>query len=152
MIRVAVQYVAERGGEPASELSGAGIRRLVRASLAEFAGQGKVAVRLVEEAESRSLNRRWRGIDRPANVLAFPADRSVGEIGDLVICLPLARSQAIARGCKPAAHLAHLIVHGCLHLAGHDHQEPEQARAMEGLESKLLEQAGWPDPWAEERA
>lgn len=150
MIRVAVQYASNCGLELAAKLSGARIRRLVRASLADHAGGGEVTVRMVEEAESRELNRTWRGIDRATNVLAFPADRALGEIGDIVICLPLARSEALERGCAPAAHLAHLVVHGCLHLAGHDHQEPEQAQSMESLESRLLRQAGWPDPWAGE--
>ena len=152
MIRVAVQHAADSGAEPAAQLSGTVIRELVRTSLAEFAREGAVTVRLVEEAESHELNRKWRGIDRPANVLAFAADRALGEIGDVVICLPLVRSEALERGCAPAAHLAHLVVHGCLHLAGHDHEEPKQAQAMESLESRLLEQAGWPDPWAGERA
>jgi len=151
MIRVAVQYAIDCAAEPAAQLPGAEIRKLARASLAESACQGEVTVRLVEEAESRELNRKWRGIDRPTNVLAFPADRSLGEIGDIAICLPLARSEALQRDCAPAAHLAHLVVHGCLHLAGHDHQEQEQRQAMESLESRLLRQAGWPDPWAGER-
>ena len=151
MIRVAVQHAEDCGAEHEAQLSGAVIRKLVRASLAEFARRGEVTVRLVEEAESRELNRKWRGIDRPTNVLAFPADQTVGELGDIVICLPLVRSEALERGCRPTAHLAHLVVHGCLHLAGHDHQEPEQTQVMESMESRLLEQAGWPDPWAGER-
>lgn len=151
MIRVALQHAAG-AWRPALELSGSAIRKLVRSSLAEFAASGTVTVRLVEEAEGRELNRAWRGVDRPTNVLAFPADRALGEIGDIVICLPVVRSEARRRGCDPAAHLAHLVVHGCLHLAGHDHKEPEQTQVMESQESKLLEQAGWPDPWAHERA
>ena len=150
MIRVAIQDAS--GLDPEAELSGAGIRKLVRSSLARFTREGAVTVRLVQEAESRELNRRWRGADRPTNVLAFPSDRALGEIGDIVICMPLVRSEATGRGSTPAAHLAHLVVHGCLHLSGLDHQDPEQTRAMESLESELLTQAGWPDPWAEERA
>lgn len=152
MIRVAVQYASDCGAGTAAEVPEGGIRKLVRACMAELAAEGEVTVRLVEAPESSALNRRWRGIDRPTNVLAFPADRSLGEIGDIVICLPLVRSEAQERGCAPAAHLAHLVVHGCLHLAGHDHQEPKQAEIMESLESRLLAQAGWPDPWAGERA
>ena len=152
MIRVSVQYAGAGGTEPGGELSSTAIQTLVRASLADFAEQGEVTVRLVEEQESRELNRKWRGIDRPTNVLAFPSDRAVGEIGDIVICLPLVRSEACARESTAAAHLAHLVVHGCLHLAGLDHQEPQQSQAMESLESDLLTQAGWPDPWSEERA
>lgn len=152
MIEVAIQKVSEPGFDPDAELSSAGIRALVRSSLARFMREGAVTVRLVEETESRDLNRKWRGVDRPTNVLAFPSDRDLGEIGDIVICLPLVCSEAGGRGSTPAAHLAHLVVHGCLHLAGLDHHEPQQTRAMESLESELLTQAGWPDPWAEERS
>lgn len=156
MIEVAVQNASAAGltGETPAEagLSGAGIRRLVRSSLARFAPEGAVTVRLVEEAESQELNKRWRGVDRPTNVLAFPSDRDLGEIGDIVICMPLARAEAAGRGATPAAHLAHLVVHGCLHLAGLDHREPKQTQAMESLESELLTRAGWPDPWAGEPA
>lgn len=150
MIQVAIRHASDH--VPDAELSGAGIRQLVRSSLARFTREGAVTVRLVEEAESRELNRRWRGVDRPTNVLAFPSDRKLGEIGDIVICMPLVRSESGGRGSTPGAHLAHLVVHGCLHLAGLDHHDPEQTRAMESLESELLTQAGWPDPWAEECA
>ena len=150
MIEVAVQDASDL--VPDAELSGAGIRKLVRSSLGRFTREGAVTVRLVEEAESRELNRRWRGVDRPTNVLAFPSDRELGEIGDIVICMPLVRSESGGRGSTPGAHLAHLVVHGCLHLAGLDHHDPEQGRAMESLESELLTQAGWPDPWAGESA
>ncbi len=151
MIRVAVQDAPDLEAEPEERLPSAVIRKLVRASLAPFLSDGEVTIRLVGEAESRALNKKWRGIDRPTNVLAFPGDRTIGEIGDIVICLPLVRLEAGDRASKPPAHLAHLVVHGCLHLAGHDHQEPNQARSMESLESELLVRAGWPDPWAEER-
>lgn len=150
MIQVAVQDASDFARQV--EMSGAGIRKLVRSSLAGFTRKGAVTVRLVEEAESRELNKRWRGIDRPTNVLAFPSDRELGEIGDIVICMPLVRSESGGRGSTPGAHLAHLVVHGCLHLAGLGHHDPEQTRAMESLESELLTQAGWPDPWAGESA
>ena len=154
MIRVAVQYAGngelERTGRPL--LPAPRIRELARASLAaaRLEGEGQLTVRMVQEEESRELNRTWRGSDRPTNVLAFEADRKLGEIGDVVICLPLACSEAGDRGTAPGARLAHLVVHGCLHLAGLDHLQPRQARAMEALESRVLTEAGWPDPWAEE--
>lgn len=150
MIQVEIQDASDLVSQ--AELSGAAIRKLVRSSLARFAREGSVTVRLVEEAESRELNLRWRGADRPTNVLAFPSERELGEIGDIVICMPLVRSESGGRGSTPGAHLAHLVVHGCLHLAGLDHHDPAQSRAMESLESELLTQAGWPDPWAGERA
>lgn len=152
MIRLTVQDASDFRAQPDEWLPVAAVRELVRASLTPYRGDGEVTLRLAGEDESRKMNRKWRGIDRPTNVLAFPADHATGEIGDIVICLPLVRSQAIDRGTTPAAHLAHLIVHGCLHLAGHDHGEPARARSMESLESELLTRAGWPDPWAAERA
>lgn len=152
MIEVAVQNASASSPAADAGLSGEVIRHLVRTSLARFAPEGAVTVRLVEEAESRELNKRWRGVDRPTNVLAFPSDRDLGEIGDIVICMPLARAEAAGRGVTPSAHLAHLVVHGCLHLAGLDHREPKQTQAMESLESELLTRAGWPDPWAGEPA
>ena len=152
MIRVTVQAAANLGSDYQHELSAGEIRGLVRASLAGYAGDGDVTVRLVGEAESRALNRRWRKTDRPTNVLAFAADPSSGEIGDIVICLPLVRAEADERGTSADSHFAHLVVHGCLHLAGLDHDEPQRARRMEALESELLAHAGWRDPWAEESA
>lgn len=151
MVRVSVQFAPDGDGEPPGELSARKIRKLVRASLAGHAENGDVTVRLVGEAESRELNRRWRDIDRPTNVLAFSADPLSGEIGDIVICLPIVRAEAADRMTEAGAHLAHLVVHGCLHLAGLDHDGPQRARRMEALESELLERAGWRDPWAEER-
>lgn len=152
MIRVSIQVARDLGGESLQELSATEMRRLVQASLAGYAGDGDVTLRLVGKAESRELNRKWRGNGRPTNVLAFPADPATGEIGDIVICLPLARAEAADRRTEPAAHLAHLVVHGCLHLAGLDHDRPRKARAMEALESELLARSGWRDPWAGERA
>lgn len=152
MIRVLVQVAPDLDSETPHELSAREIRKLARASLAGYAGDGHVTVRLVGEAESRELNRNWRGINRPTNVLAFSADPATGEIGDIAICLPLLRAEAAARETEPGAHLAHLVVHGCLHLAGLDHDRPHEARAMEALESELLARSGWRDPWAGERA
>ena len=152
MIRVSVQIAPGLESESLQELSAREIRKLVRASLANYAGDGHVTVRLVAKAESRELNRKWRAIDRPTNVLAFSADPATGEIGDIVICLPVVRAEAADRGTEPDAHLAHLVVHGCLHLAGLDHDRAQQARSMEAMESELLARAGWRDPWAGEHA
>jgi probable rRNA maturation factor len=131
--------------------------RWVQMALGECEGDaGEVTVRIVDGGESRALNKRYRGQDRPTNVLAFPAG-SVGvalpageaaPIGDLVICAAVVREEARRRGIPEEAHWAHLVVHGCLHLSGWDHQQPAEARDMEARETKLLARLGYGDPYA----
>ena len=76
-----------------------------------------------------------------------PACRGAQELGDLVICLPVVLKEAAEQGKPPLAHLAHLVVHGTLHLLGHDHDEPAAARRMEGREVRILRGLGFPDPY-----
>ena len=107
-------------------------------------------LRIVGEAESRELNRRYRGKDAATNVLAFPADAEYLDydcLGDLVICAPLVASEAASQGISEEAHWAHLVVHGMLHLQGFDHHEPPAARAMERLEIKILDTLGYTNPY-----
>lgn len=116
---------------------------------------GEIVVRVVDRVESQALNRRYRDRDQPTNVLAFPAaplqaPLAIDEltpIGDLVICAPLVRAEAKRQGVAEEAHWAHMVVHGCLHLLGFDHQTGDQATAMERRETALLEALGFPDPY-----
>lgn len=120
------------------------------------AGRRELTVRIVGEAESRELNAGWRGKDRPTNVLAFPGgepDLPGGAdypLGDLVVCAPVVAREAAEQGKSAAAHWCHMIVHGTLHLAGYDHQTPEEAARMEGLEREILAELGYPDPYGED--
>jgi probable rRNA maturation factor len=102
----------------------------------------------------RELNARDRGQDRPTNVLSFPAETEAlpGEprlLGDLALAFATCRREAEEQGKPLAAHLTHLVVHGTLHLLGHDHDADEEAEAMEARERSLLAALGWPDPYAE---
>jgi len=110
-----------------------------------------LTVRLVEIEEMHQLNRRFRGKDAATNVLSFPADLpdtiELPLLGDVVLCAPLVAEEARLQGKSPEAHWAHLTIHGVLHLLGHDHQEPGEASVMEGLEIKLLESLGFPNPY-----
>lgn len=112
-----------------------------------------IVIRIVDEEESRRLNRDYRGKDQPTNVLSFPfeAPPEVPSIhmGDLVICAPVVAEEAVRQGKPVLHHWAHMVVHGILHLRGYDHIEAEEAETMETLEHKLLQDMGIPDPYGE---
>jgi probable rRNA maturation factor len=119
-------------------------------------GAAGLTIRVVDEAEARTLNRDFRGRDYATNVLSFPFDDVAPEaldemeapyLGDLAICAPVVAREAAEQGKAPAAHWAHMVVHGVLHLSGHDHQHDSEAQAMEGLERRILASLGFPDPY-----
>jgi probable rRNA maturation factor len=130
------------------------IEHCVRSALPE--GAGELVVRIVDEAESEALNRRFRGKTGPTNVLAFPPGdmplpASVpAHLGDIVICAPIAAAEARWQNKSAEAHWAHLIVHGCLHLCGYDHVADAAAAIMERRERALLAQLGVADPYRDE--
>lgn len=111
-----------------------------------------LTIRLVDEAESAALNQQYRKKNGATNVLSFPADlpEEVGLplLGDLVICVPLVQSEAAAQQKPLAAHWAHLVIHGTLHLLGYDHLEEAEALQMESLETELLGRLDIADPYA----
>jgi probable rRNA maturation factor len=133
--------------------------RAVAAALARALPGGReaeVSILLADDATLRKLNRRWRGRDRPTNVLSFPAlDLAPGEppppgathLGDLALALETVLSEARDEGKAPADHLAHLVVHGTLHLLGHDHGDDAAAEVMEQLERRILADLGIGDPY-----
>ena len=116
---------------------------------------GEICVRLVEEEEMSELNRRYRSCPGPTDVLAFAAETPAGFeeceekiLGDIVACAPLVRRAAPA-GRPADAHWAHILVHGLLHLLGHDHHEQQEAAAMARLETAILDALGFADPHAD---
>jgi probable rRNA maturation factor len=127
------------------------IRGWVRAALASRPGPAEVCVRIVDEAEMKQLNARYRHKDYATNVLSFPAElpRGVAHalLGDIVVCAPVVHREAAEQHKKPRAHWAHLLVHGTLHLLGHDHLHARQAARMEALETAILAGLGIPDPY-----
>lgn len=139
-----------RAGIPAP----ASFRRWVAAALlgARRRKPAEVAIRVVDAAEGRALNRQYRGKDYATNVLSFPAELPPGVklplIGDLAICCPVVSREAAEQGKRPNDHWAHLTVHGTLHLLGYDHIEEAQATAMEALETRILAGLGIADPYA----
>lgn len=126
------------------------LRRWAGLALADAGGTAEVTVRIVDEAESRVLNGRFRGKDSPTNVLSFGYDAPPGMEGlhgDLVICAPVVAREAVEQGKALEAHWAHMVIHGVLHLRGHTHAAEADARAMEDLERDLLGRLGYPDPY-----
>ena len=110
--------------------------------------EGALTIRVVGTAESRQLNRTWRGKDKPTNVLSFPAGDVADELGDLAICAPVVAREAREQGKALQAHWAHMVVHGVLHLLGYDHENDRDAGRMETKEAGILKQFGYPDPYA----
>jgi probable rRNA maturation factor len=129
------------------------------AALAAVGRPGQaVTVRIVGEAEGRALNRDFRGRDYATNVLSFPfpevppeamAELGAPYLGDLAVCAPVVAREADEQGKAHAAHWAHMVVHGVLHLAGHDHAEAGQAERMEAVEREVLAGMGFPDPYVD---
>lgn len=112
-----------------------------------------VSVRLMADDEMIALNRRYRDKDAPTNVLSFPAgcEDEAGRrlLGDIAVCLDVIRREAPAQGKTVADHLAHMLVHGVLHLSGYDHLEDHQALEMESTEVEILRGFGIDDPYGD---
>ncbi len=118
-------------------------------------GDVEVSVRIVDRDESRTLNRDYRQRDKATNVLSFPSgdiaglpDKAPQVLGDIVVCAGVVADEANAQGKKPLQHWAHMLVHGTLHLLGYDHEQDDEAQAMEALETRILGKLGVPDPYA----
>ena len=146
-VEVDVQIAAPAEGVPGV----AQLRRWAAAAVGARAAPAEVTVRIVDEVEGRMLNATYRGRDAATNVLSFPYEPAPGVtlplLGDLVICAPVVAAEAHEQGKALEAHYAHLVVHGMLHLLGHDHQGAEEAAAMEAVEIRILQGLGYEDPY-----
>ena len=143
-LELTVQKAVNSPGLPAkSEL-----HRWLAAALEQSAA---ITLRFVGDAEGRKLNRAYCKRDGATNVLSFGyGDSGRGQVltGDIVLCAPVLRREARAQGKALCAHIAHLTVHGALHLQGYDHQSLSAAARMEALEKRILAKLGIPDPYA----
>jgi len=145
--RIDVQYAITAEGVPAPDE----IRHWVECALQGHHSAAELAVRIVDEAEITALNRQYRGKDGATNVLSFTYEAipgvETGQLGDIVICAPVVAAEAVAQGKALQAHWAHIVIHGVLHLLGHDHHRDREAQEMESLEIRLLADLGFPDPY-----
>lgn len=146
----------------AAEAAAAALALTPFAALADAAPLVEIAIRLTDDAEVHSLNRDFRGKDKPTNVLSFPqvqddlleglANSDDGEIllGDIVLARETCAREAEEKRISLADHATHLIVHGTLHLVGYDHMDDASATAMEALEVKALASLGIANPYADQ--
>ncbi len=168
-LAVTVQYATARAGVPhaksfsrwANVAYAAATRSKVRMPMPM-----PMTIRIIGATESRTLNRTYRGKDKPTNVLSFPGEGAgpkgssisiliraaspeprVLELGDLAICAPVVAREAREQGKPPRAHWAHMVVHGVLHLLGYDHENDRDAEVMESREVKILSQFGIANPY-----
>ncbi|MGB1951619.1 MAG: rRNA maturation RNase YbeY [Marinobacter sp.] len=148
-LTVDLQRMTEADGIPADDALEQWARK---AWLAD--DPSEVTIRIVDIDESTELNSQYRGKSGPTNVLSFPFEAPAGITvplaGDLVICAPVVEKEAKDQHKALAAHWAHMVVHGMLHLQGYDHIEDNDAEVMEALEIRLLEQLGYGNPYESE--
>ncbi len=129
----------------------------LEAADADLPTRAEVAITFTDNAHIRVLNQQWRGMDKPTNVLSFPAadlpEAALAEgiaqpLGDIIVALETLVAEAEAEDKKVEHHLTHLVVHGTLHLLGYDHIEDDEAEEMEGLERQILDGLGIDDPYS----
>jgi len=130
-------------------------RRCCEAALSERKPPLELEISLLDEAPARAINLQFRGRDYATNVLSFPFEPLPGVdlpiLGELILCPSVVEREALEQGKSAQAHWAHLLIHGCLHLLGYDHEQEADAELMENRERELLAQLGYPDPYQDEQ-
>ena len=152
-LELTLQYQVPQAGLPSRDF----FRKIAKVALLPPL-VAEVTLRIVDEEEGRALNHEYRGKDYATNVLTFTFDDDMPVIeglpvmGDIVMCAPVVAKEAAEQGKTLEAHYAHLLVHGMLHLQGFDHLDDDEAEEMEGLETRLLAELGFADPYASEKS
>lgn len=155
--RIRIDILVEDEAWGTEESLGPLVERAVGAAVASGAldvpEDAELSVVFTDDARVRVLNRDYRGLDKPTNVLSFPGHDAASEepgpmLGDIVIARETTTREALDEGKPVEHHVVHLIVHGLLHVFGHDHETEEEAEAMERLETAILTGLGIPDPYA----
>ncbi len=140
-LMLTVQYASDTAGLPTQ----AEFRKWAKRALEVDA---EITLRIVNEADGRTLNRDYRSKDYATNVLTFLLAEEPQLMGDIVLCAPVVLREAQEQNKSIDAHFAHLTVHGVLHLQGYDHEAGAQTELMETLETKLITKLGYPDPYS----
>lgn len=120
-------------------------------ALAELSELSEMTIRIVDANEIQTLNHTYRHIDKPTNVLSFPADipeeLNLPLLGDVVICSSVVEKEALQQQKSLESHWAHMVIHGTLHLMGYDHLDDDEANVMESKEIEILGHFGYPNPY-----
>ncbi|MFP3029563.1 MAG: rRNA maturation RNase YbeY [Arsenophonus sp.] len=128
----------------------------LEAFLPQFQSKSEITIRIVNIAESQHLNLKYRGENKPTNVLSFPFkgpdNITLALLGDLIICHKVVEKEAIEQQKSNYAHWAHIVIHGCLHLLGYDHLNDFEAEKMETIETKIMQKLGYNNPYQDEKA
>jgi probable rRNA maturation factor len=145
-LTLTLQFAAKPFAEHKALVPRTTVLRWVKAAL--FA-DAQLTLRFVDEEEGRALNRSYRGKDYATNVLTFAYAESEDDpvSGDIVLCCPVVEREASEQDKPLEAHYAHLIVHGVLHAQGYDHEDEDEAKEMEGIETEVLATLGFPNPY-----
>jgi probable rRNA maturation factor len=142
-LSLAVQYASQSEHLPAASQFRIWAKKALRID-------AEIALRVVDEEESRMLNRDYRGKDYATNVLTFPLGEEPCLMGDIVLCAPVILRESSEQHKSVDAHFAHLTIHGVLHLHGYDHETEAEAELMETLETEIVTKMGYPDPYLNE--
>ena len=146
-VHIDLQINSESSNLPALEE----MEQWAKAAVGGHREEAEISVVIVDTGEGAELNHQWRGKEGPTNVLSFPSDLpeelQLPLLGDLVICAPVVEREAQEQQKTLKSHWAHMIVHGTLHLLGYDHIQDDEAEEMESLETTLMQQLGYPDPY-----
>jgi len=147
MVHIEVQYHSAETPLPTKKI----LQKWVNTVMVNPKSDMEITLRIVDKEESYALNFQFRGKDKPTNVLSFPYD-PIPElpahiVGDIVLCAPVIKEEAAQQQKALEAHWAHMVIHGCLHLLGYDHETSEQAGVMEPMEITLLNTLGFANPY-----
>lgn len=151
MAQVDIQTASEGINAPDDD----SFKRWVEAALSAASAnlESELSIRIVDNGESQELNQRYRGIDKPTNVLSFaceiPEEVDINLLGDLVICHTVVEQEAKEQNKSIESHWAHMVIHGTLHLLGYDHIDDHEAEDMEKLETDIMNALGYENPYAE---
>jgi len=159
-ISVSVEAESWHRALPEAEIWIAALARSTLEAACPGIGPSGISLLLTDDAAIRELNRIWRGKDSATNVLSFPATETVEgdlpvpefagvplELGDIALAYETCERESVAQGKRFADHVAHLVLHGVLHLLGYDHLDDDQALRMEALEIRILAGLGIADPY-----
>ncbi len=133
-------------------LVGVLVRKVIETVKPSLHPEAEASFSFSNDERVRELNAQWRSKDMPTNVLSFPAShgddlRGSPLLGDVIMAYETIDREAVEEDKSFVNHTAHMVVHGMLHLIGYDHESDKEAEVMENLESRILTDLGYPDPW-----